>query len=127
MTNLAVKVPEEMPEDVWNEIDLKKSKHILMDILDIFVIYAWVNHARSSAEYKNREFLVARAYRYGGIMNKCKYCHKEYNVHGDWTDLMLNPPQREIAAFGDGEAWLEDVNFCPMCGRDLREAEHENS
>lgn len=52
-------------------------------------------------------------------MNKCKYCREEHTIQGDWTELHFDLPNRMISAWGDGEATLVDVNYCPMCGRKL--------
>ncbi|GKS80716.1 hypothetical protein LPAF129_04010 [Ligilactobacillus pabuli] len=55
----------------------------------------------------------------GKQITECEYCSQEYNIEGDYTELELNLPDRKIIAWGDGEAVLKNVNYCPMCGRRL--------
>lgn len=51
----------------------------------------------------------------------CPYCHGDYIIIGDYTELELDLEHQRIVACGDDEVYLNDAQYCPMCGRKLGE------
>lgn len=53
---------------------------------------------------------------------ECKYCHGDKKViMGDWADITIDGAKRTITAnCNEGDALLE-INYCPICGRKLKD------
>lgn len=65
-------------------------------------------------------------------MNKCEYCGYEAalipNTPYNGYDLEIDPNSEEIIVWnGDNCVASISINYCPMCGRKLRNAQNKEN
>lgn len=74
MEQLKVKVPDEMPWEVWEIVKTVRTKANLDQLITESEVLNWIYALNiSDSENEEREFIVARAYKYGAIEEERKF------------------------------------------------------